>query len=821
MFTPAGAKSRAARVTKRTRLETTNNQAAVPITQPQEDARDSTERVNEIQGFSEAGASVANAFNAVLTNRYGRSGSPHSDIDETDNSESQKTPSRTGPSLDQIEASLNRRGSLRSASKSIGRGSPSVISQRESNNLKREIQDISLEYDVTQSSLDRSNDEDRALLAQLDETSIPWDITNITQEDAQDFGSEDAGRVRTTLQRLLQPLYFWLCFMRRLFRVTIDCMSKSIETSADFWHNITKTVAFGRWILSLAILVLTIALPLLYVAMAQIHHPRSSQSGYVAPTISPANTAEIVSRLHEVEKSLESHYKFTQSLRDSAGMMQKDLSSVSVQGQALEKHYTENAIDMRHLKNNVNDFSETLKGLQDSDVRNTYSVSQLTTRLDAFQKEVRSQETSIRQLLQTGLEQSSLKMKLLHEEVQGQRSALDRLDAQKSQELARTKDSLRASILEVVEQSLPETLVISLKSGKAQSTAEFWRFFSEVFVTKADAVNGTSGIDQTATSPTNLSPSEAQLRTLIDGIYAAQRSESEQDGAVISRKFFLKLLHDELSPMIDDLQARVALLESFPSENSMQDDLKEKYTGTYTNSDLSTKVVQQLVNTAIHKYSLDILARPDYASYIAGARINPFLTSATYLHQPTAFMPRMISKILSIGSTWSHPPAVAIHASNAVGMCWAFPGSQGQLGVKLAKPIYLTDIAIEHVHPDIAHDATTAPREIEIWVHLASESADLDKLHSSDGEDDHIRRNPPAAGFVHTMNVIYNVYNKEQVVQLFPLPHSLRRRGVLVNQVVYRVKSNWGNEDFTCLYRVRAIGTSVTSNEAIEQDEDV
>jgi hypothetical protein len=107
--------------------------------------------------------------------------------------------------------------------------------------------------------------------------------------------------------------------------------------------------------------------------------------------------------------------------------------------------------------------------------------------------------------------------------------------------------------------------------------------------------------------------------------------------------------------------------------------------------------MNSIVETALHRYARDTLAKPDYVLYSSSARINPHLTSPTYFHHPTSLFKRFGSFLFGgTGATWGHQPAMALFQDTNVGMCWAFPGAQGGLGFVFGKwclPMYQWDIS--------------------------------------------------------------------------------------------------------------------------------
>jgi hypothetical protein len=231
--------------------------------------------------------------------------------------------------------------------------------------------------------------------------------------------------------------------------------------------------------------------------------------------------------------------------------------------------------------------------------------------------------------------------------------------------------------------------------------------------------------------------------------------------------------------------------------------------------DLSAEAMNSIVETALHRYSTDTLAKPDYALYSSGARINPLLTSATYHHPPESFVKRFGSYIFGgAGSTWGHQPAMALFQDTNVGMCWAFPGSQGGLGIRLSETVLITDVSVEHIHREVSKNIGSAPRQWSLYALITDDSArqQIDSINSGlYGSEDPV--NLPK-GYTLLVKGEYNVNNEQgKTIQTVPIPAAIRRLNIPVEQVVFAVSSNWGNNEYTCLYRVRVHGQGIHDEE--------
>ena len=241
-----------------------------------------------------------------------------------------------------------------------------------------------------------------------------------------------------------------------------------------------------------------------------------------------------------------------------------------------------------------------------------------------------------------------------------------------------------------------------------------------------------------------------------------------------------------------------------------------------------TALIHQMIDSATSNWSKDILARPDFALHSAGAHIIPSLTSATYSISPEGIVSKAVGFVTGSGYASGLSPINALHPHNYAGRCWPFEGSEGQLGVKLARRTYISDITIDHVAKEVAFDLRSTPRQMEVWGLVEGQEnlakvvgwlADRQRRRSDAVESGHPldpkdedwefpKHLPKDAQYIRVSKFLYDVHSTRNI-QTFPVDSEVRALGVDFGVVVLVVKSNWGREEYTCLYRFRVHGDMV------------
>ncbi|KAI1787854.1 hypothetical protein LXA43DRAFT_975114 [Ganoderma leucocontextum] len=221
-----------------------------------------------------------------------------------------------------------------------------------------------------------------------------------------------------------------------------------------------------------------------------------------------------------------------------------------------------------------------------------------------------------------------------------------------------------------------------------------------------------------------------------------------------------------------------------------------------------------------HLY-LDGTGLPDYAVGRAGARIVHDLTSPTYGEttqpNPWAWSWKQPPRT---GLSSFPPPESAISSDTQPGSCWPMRGNRGTLGIALARPVAIASFTIDHIPRSIAINPSTAPRSGELWGVLAKDAWVTDAVPRLESELFVLNSSAVIRQFRHLPDSLEQLYSNYDFVRLgsfaydldyylpfqtfhLPAETSIALGDTPFDIVLLAISDNWGDQEFTCLYRVR------------------
>lgn len=214
----------------------------------------------------------------------------------------------------------------------------------------------------------------------------------------------------------------------------------------------------------------------------------------------------------------------------------------------------------------------------------------------------------------------------------------------------------------------------------------------------------------------------------------------------------------------------------------------------------------------------DGTGRVDYASWGAGGRIIRELTSDTYgdAVYPTPWYRRWFVGP-SDRLTSYRPPEYAIDPDTHLGSCWPMRGRNGTLGITLAHPVMIDSFTIDHVPRRMAINPHSAPRSGELWgalqrgekldsLALRAPELQISNFWSFFSESTSQSHTRPfdSHGFV-LLGTFTRQFDHHLPFQTFHIPRNVTAvlGDTVFTVVVVVIRENWGENDYTCLYRVR------------------
>ncbi|KAF5269568.1 hypothetical protein FQR65_LT05906 [Abscondita terminalis] len=184
------------------------------------------------------------------------------------------------------------------------------------------------------------------------------------------------------------------------------------------------------------------------------------------------------------------------------------------------------------------------------------------------------------------------------------------------------------------------------------------------------------------------------------------------------------------------------------------------------------KTVDERIQRALVFYDADKIGIIDYAMEMSGGSITS--TPGT-----TPYSTSSNNNLELFNSKYNSNPNTLIQPGNLPGQCYAFKGPTGKIRFRLMHVVNITAVTLEHAHPKLVIDSRSAPKDFRVYG--------LKEAESSGGDD---------LG-------LFEYKVKENPTQTF---HIKKTFGKGYKHVELQVLSNYGNPDYTCVYRFRVHG---------------
>lgn len=526
---------------------------------------------------------------------------------------------------------------------------------------------------------------------------------------------------------------------------------------------------------------------------------------YEPPRFVPENMDELSGRLMNVEREVESLSRISSSLQ--AGVRDSS-ENAKIRIDGLEEELRDVVQGLTHISNDftvvnkqVDEYSSITDELQGS-------FKDLSRSLSELQRVVSSQEDESSDLRSTVTQHGDAISSSI-ESIQKAAREIETLQTRMTY-LERAKSG-EENVLEILESYLPSRLVVSVDPETKAITAipEFWSFLDSVLKDKFASVLDTYEFERRTDTPQPSVNWEDFLRfneKALESLIRNQINDSWNTHTVVSKEDFqqelqerLALFREDLSEQLEQLDQKVRTAVEY-SGATEQHDVNNIATGL---------ALENLVRDHIEAYnSRSVLAKPDFASRVNGARVDRPNTSKTYSpHSSRSMLYRMargLTSLAGFGRVVLNPPEAALNEDTSVGSCWPLDGQSGKLGIVLASEMYPTDLSIEHIPAKVSLNPTTAPRNISLWIQVT------DGMKRQAIKD--ILTQPPQQdiphNYVRVLSSTYNVYSRRGA-QTFTVPYAVQKLAGSTNKAIVSIDENWGNPLYTCLYKVRLYGNSI------------
>jgi len=217
----------------------------------------------------------------------------------------------------------------------------------------------------------------------------------------------------------------------------------------------------------------------------------------------------------------------------------------------------------------------------------------------------------------------------------------------------------------------------------------------------------------------------------------------------------------------------------------VNDNIQNAHSQIHPDHQSSDSIRRSILNE-LSKYDSDKTASRDWALASQGGRI----VSSSDPYKGNSGLVSMLGLPLYYKY---RPNSEVISPDVNPGSCFAFAGSKGYVVIQLAKPVKITGVTIEHVSKSLVGGAfKSSPRYFSL---LALSGPYKGKLLSGPraSKDSVFEFNPN------------NIIQQEFVGTLDHYKIS-SENSIMTDQVEFQVHDNWGEADYTCIYRVRVHG---------------
>ncbi|XP_062984802.1 SUN domain-containing protein 3-like [Elgaria multicarinata webbii] len=196
--------------------------------------------------------------------------------------------------------------------------------------------------------------------------------------------------------------------------------------------------------------------------------------------------------------------------------------------------------------------------------------------------------------------------------------------------------------------------------------------------------------------------------------------------------------------------------------------------------------VLAMINLTFKKIYEDHVQMADWAQKTIGATIDKGRTSKSY-------DPDNLENcwFRSLFMSSAKPPDTVLQPDVYPGNCWAFQGSEGQVVVKLPEKIQPTAVTVQHISKAISPSGGVTSALKDFLIYGLNEETEEETLLGT---------------------FMYDI--EKEAIQTFQLKNEHANQFLYIK---FKVQSNWGHPEFTCIYRVRVHGKMVNYSSPLDE----